>query len=152
MWILDRSSKIFTLLIILLNKENRGGPKMAFVALNHLSLSYPGYGFPANTSPTAISLYLSSQNRSTSPFLSRHFWKTQVSGNPKWTIHCSANASLTSEVFPFNFTFSLNGFCGFWFSIWWVFGIMQENVIVKEKSVSVILLAGGNGKRMGVCS
>ncbi|XP_057542258.1 2-C-methyl-D-erythritol 4-phosphate cytidylyltransferase, chloroplastic [Amaranthus tricolor] len=94
---------------------------MAFVALNHLSLSYPGYGFPANTSPTAISLYLSSQNRSTSPFLSRHFWKTQVSGNPKWTIHCSANASLTSE----------------------------ENVIVKEKSVSVILLAGGKGKRMG---
>lgn len=90
---------------------------MAFVALNHLSLSYPGYGFPANTAPPAISLYPSTQNRATSPFPSRHFWKTQVSGDPKRIIHCSANASLTSEVFSLNFTFSLNGFYGFWFSI-----------------------------------
>lgn len=34
--------------------------------------------------------------------------------------------------------------------IWVFFNFLQDIGIVKEKSVSVVLLAGGNGKRMGV--
>lgn len=93
---------------------------MALVGVKQFSLSYAGCGCSSNPRNPS-SKKLPSSSPTNSPF---HFQKIQLFGNPKWAslrIHCSSNSQLTT----------------------------QESAIVKEKSVSVILLAGGKGKRMG---
>ncbi|XP_021746462.1 2-C-methyl-D-erythritol 4-phosphate cytidylyltransferase, chloroplastic-like [Chenopodium quinoa] len=98
--------------------------KMALVGVKQLSLSFPIFGCSSNPRMPAISPNnLPSSSSTYSPF---QFQNIQVlkTRNPKWftsRIHCSANSG----------------------------PITQKNAIVKERSVSVILLAGGKGKRMG---
>ncbi|XP_021852879.2 2-C-methyl-D-erythritol 4-phosphate cytidylyltransferase, chloroplastic [Spinacia oleracea] len=99
---------------------------MALIGVNQLTVSCAGFGCSSNPRILGISLNpftkkLSSSSFTYSPF---EIQKIQLLPNLKWAtlrIHCSSNSCLT----------------------------IQGNAAVKGKSVSVILLAGGKGKRMG---
>ena len=71
-------------------------------------------------------------------------------------IYCSTNAGQLNEVGLIHVQFCLsnsiyiNADCFIFFWGYYGLGSMQTSLAVKEKSVSVILLAGGRGKRMGV--
>ncbi|XP_010682094.2 2-C-methyl-D-erythritol 4-phosphate cytidylyltransferase, chloroplastic isoform X1 [Beta vulgaris subsp. vulgaris] len=96
---------------------------MAFIGAKQLTLSCAVSGSSSNPRIPAISLNSSTKSLSftTSIYFPSQFQKLQVLGKPRWSaLRIHCSANST-----------------------------EGNAIVKEKSVSVILLAGGKGKRMG---